>query len=109
MLSALEDRGFRFHLDGDHLTVQAPDELLDDDVLDELRQNKATLMAEYRLRVFVRLVQAFGTSHGLLLDDHVVLAELDDDDREELLTSDIEDRQRWAELLAYRLTRSTHQ
>ena len=49
-------------------------------------------------------MRAFGTSHGLLLDGAVILAELDDD-QAELMNTDIEGRQAWAQMLAYRLTK----
>lgn len=106
LLPDLEAKGFNFRLVGDQLAVSAPDDLLDDHVVDYLRPRKSQLMAECRLRDFVRLVIAYGTSHGLLLDADVVAAELDEIDRQELMTTELEDRQAWAQLLAYRLTRA---
>ena len=105
MLNALENRGYHFHVDGDHLKVEAADHLLHDQAVEYLRLHKPELLVEYRLRAFVRLVRAFGTDHGLLLDDDVILAELDEADQAELITTNIGDRQSWAQMLAYRLTR----
>ena len=44
-----------------------------------------------------------GTDHQVLLDEAEVLVELDEADRTELMTAELEDRQVWAELLAFRL------
>lgn len=105
MLAELEAKGFRFQIVNDQLKVSASHDLLDDYMVDYLRARKAELLIECRLRDFVELVIHYGKSHGRLLDADVVLAELDDIDRAELLTADIEDRQTWAALLAHRLTR----
>ena len=52
---------------------------------------------------FARLVRDFGLSHGLVLDDAVILAELDADDLNVLQYAETREKQVWAELLAYRL------
>ena len=105
MLAALENRGYHFHVDGDHLKVEAVDHLMTEQVVEYLQAHKPEIMDQFRIRRFCRLVQALGVSHGLLLDDEVILEELDDSDRAVLMTSELHERQVWAELLAYRLTR----
>lgn len=105
MLDALENRGYHFQVDGDHLKVEAADHLLHHQAVEYLQLHKPELVVECRLRTFVRLVRAFGISHGLLLDDDVILAELYDVDRTALMNTDLEGRQAWAQMLAYKLTR----
>ncbi len=59
--------------------------------------------AQRMLNRFVRLVNSFAVQHGRLLHQQQILAELDQADRETLLTTPLHERQEWAELLAYRL------
>jgi hypothetical protein len=106
ILVALENRGYHFRVDGDHLKVEAQDHLLHHEAMMYLQEHKPEIMAACRLRNFLRLVRAFGVTHGLLLDDEIILGEPDESDRAELMTSELRDRQAWAELLAYRLTRT---
>jgi len=105
ILVALENRGYHFRVDGDHLKVEAKDHLLHQVAVTYLQEHKPEIITAYRIRSFLRLVRAFGVTHGLLLDDEAIFKELDDSDRAELMTSSLRDRQAWAELLAYRLTR----
>ena len=55
---------------------------------------------------FCRLVRAFGTAHGELIEDETILVELNDRDIEYLRTIDTNEKQVWAELLAYRLAKN---
>ena len=52
---------------------------------------------------FCRLVRSFGISHGIILHDKLILAELDAGDIKDLKSITKQEKQQWAELLAYRL------
>jgi hypothetical protein len=58
------------------------------------------------LNRFVRLVRSYGTEYGVLLHPKEIETELDDRDIAHLLNLDRGEKQDWAELMAYRLTRN---
>lgn len=63
--------------------------------------------SEAALQAFVGLVRiAAACDHHVLLHRDAIAAALDESDKSELLTNTREDRQTWAAMLAYRLTRS---
>jgi hypothetical protein len=103
-LAELENQGFRFRLENGQVIVRVPARKLQPDTLGRLRRRKVEFEAELQLRIFVRLVIAFGVDHGILLDEPRIRCELDAADRTELMTTRLADRQAWAQLLAYRLT-----
>ena len=107
LLASLARDGYRFRLDHDRVIVQGPTDRLNPAALEQLRQKKPAILAELRLRDFVDLVRITGAcEHGILLHRDQIAAQLDADDVAALLETDRRDRQVWAELLAYRLTRA---
>ncbi len=54
---------------------------------------------------FARLVQAYGTSRGFLLEVETILAELDVADIEDLKHLEVYQKQDWAQMLAYRMSK----
>jgi hypothetical protein len=107
LLSTLARDGYRFRLDHDKVIVRGPTDRLSPAALDQLRQKKPEILAELRLEAFIDLVRVTAAcEHGIVLHHDPIVAQLDQDDIAELLTNTREDRQAWAGLLAYRLTRS---
>lgn len=106
LLEALERDGYQFSANNGDLEISAVNALLNPQALEQLRAHKQKLLSELHLRNFTQLVQSFGIhEHGLLFDTRTILGELDADDIECLLHTDVGERQEWAELLAHRLYR----
>ena len=103
-LQALEADGYAFQISGDNLAVKGSNVLLNPHALAQIRKQKPELMEALLLRNFCRSVRTVGV-HGydIVLDDDVIQAELSADDIEFLHHCNREDRQAWAELLAFRL------
>ncbi len=57
------------------------------------------------IRIFCQLVRHFGADHQILLSYEEIIAGLDADDIACLPNLDRREKQVWAEMLAYRLTR----
>ena len=104
-LHDIENQGSRLDVEAGHLAVYGPQELLTDDRLEALRKHKQELIDQVILRKFCDLVRAYGTDHQVLLSDLEIVRELDAADLHTLRSLDTRNKQMWAELLAYRLTR----
>ena len=105
-LNDIESQGYTLDVEAGHLAVYGPQELLTDDRLELLRKHKQELIDQVLLRKFCDLVRVFGTAHQVLLSDMEIVRELDAADIECLRSLDTRNKQLWAELLAYRLTRN---
>jgi hypothetical protein len=104
-LREAESLGFRLELEQNRLAVYGPEGLMTEDSLARLKLHREGLIRQVAVRKFCQLVRAFGTAHGVLLDDHVIEDQLGEGDIDELLRVDVAAKQGWAEMLCYRLSR----
>lgn len=103
-LQRYEAAGFAFRLEGDEIKCRPP-QWVPDEIKARIKRDRDQILAELLLRRFTELVQHMGTDYGVVIDEHVIRAEMDDRDREYLSEAPREERAVWASLLAYRLAR----
>ena len=105
-LAQFEKAGYRFRLHNGQVRVQGPQRLLGADHVHRLRQHKAEIERELVLRAFVDLTRSEGACvHRLLFSRGEIMALIDDQTTEGLLTATREAKQASAAAIASRLAR----
>ena len=105
LIQKVHEAGAEIALAGDKINVRHASRL-PDALRHQLQQNKGEVIRTLRgfsLPNFCRLVQHFGTDHGLLLEESAILSELDTDGIADLQEASTAVRQSWAESIAIRL------